>query len=270
MRKIRFLAKLAALLLFTSLCAGSPIDVLIPSTEKDLETLDLCIEHVKKNIQDVRRIIVISKKRLTKKAEWHPEEDYPISFDEVREWLPESAAQRTGWYFQQLLKIYAPDAIPNLSENFLCIDSDTFFFKKTGFISAKGKALHTVGKNPHPPYFAHLHRLLPALKNVDESLSGIAHHMLFNKRILKQIRETVEEEHRLPFWQAFLACVDPLEARDSGASEYEIYFHYCRELCPQTTTRRLYWANVADLKRLDHFKAQGFHYVSCHSYKRKP
>ncbi|MFN4174741.1 MAG: hypothetical protein ACK4HV_06525, partial [Parachlamydiaceae bacterium] len=39
---------------------NDPIDVVIPSTEKDLYTLDLCIDGIRTNCSGVRRIIVIS------------------------------------------------------------------------------------------------------------------------------------------------------------------------------------------------------------------
>ncbi|MFX0093621.1 MAG: hypothetical protein ACFFBD_17855, partial [Candidatus Hodarchaeota archaeon] len=44
------------------------IDVVIPTCEKDLGTLELCIEGCRKNIKALRRIIVISKEKYTDNA----------------------------------------------------------------------------------------------------------------------------------------------------------------------------------------------------------
>ena len=43
------------------------IDVVIPAHKKDIDTLDLCIDGIRKNVKDVRRIIVVSKEKLTDK-----------------------------------------------------------------------------------------------------------------------------------------------------------------------------------------------------------
>ena len=37
------------------------IDVVIPAHEKDIDTLDVCIDAIRANVKDVRRIIVASK-----------------------------------------------------------------------------------------------------------------------------------------------------------------------------------------------------------------
>ena len=52
-----------------------PIDVIIPCTDKDLETLDLCIQGIRKNGPNIRRVIIISDQKLTEKAEWFDEKN---------------------------------------------------------------------------------------------------------------------------------------------------------------------------------------------------
>jgi hypothetical protein len=59
-----------------------PIDVVIPSIAKDLATLNLCIEGIKKNCSQIRRIIVVSPEPLTNHAEWFDEKNFP--FDKHR------------------------------------------------------------------------------------------------------------------------------------------------------------------------------------------
>ena len=56
------------------------IDVVIPAHKKDVDTLELCIESIRKNVKNVRRVIVVSKEKLTEKAEFYCEEDFPFSF----------------------------------------------------------------------------------------------------------------------------------------------------------------------------------------------
>ena len=45
-----------------------PIDVVIACIDKDLRTLDMCIEGIKKNASNIRRVIVISPEKLTSKG----------------------------------------------------------------------------------------------------------------------------------------------------------------------------------------------------------
>ena len=65
------------------------------------------------------------------------------------------------------------------------------------------------------------------------SHSGVAHHMLMQKHILKHLHEQTEIEHCVPFWMAFLCCVDEKQFNFSGASEYEIYFNFALKYYPQ-------------------------------------
>ena len=59
------------------------IDVVIPCTDKDLDTLDLCIDGIRNNCQQIRRIITISDRRLTEKAEWIDEKQFPFSKENI-------------------------------------------------------------------------------------------------------------------------------------------------------------------------------------------
>ena len=57
------------------------IDVVIPTHVKDAETLELCIEHVKKNVMNLNKVYIVSKDKLTDNAEWIPESDFPFSLN---------------------------------------------------------------------------------------------------------------------------------------------------------------------------------------------
>ena len=61
-----------------------PVDVVIVSHPKDKGTIDNCIGGIRKNGQNVRRVIVVSSERLTENAEWFDETNYPFSKDDIR------------------------------------------------------------------------------------------------------------------------------------------------------------------------------------------
>ena len=43
--------------------------------------------------------------------------------------------KRIGWYYQQLLKQYAPFVIPKISSNVLILEPDTIFLKQVTFMN---------------------------------------------------------------------------------------------------------------------------------------
>lgn len=258
---------------------NEPIDVIIPSTAKDQQTLDLCIDGVRKYCANVRRIIVISKKKMTDQAEWFDERKYPFNKQQVALQLNQGnkpdaknflkPPSRVGWYFQQLLKLYAHYVIPDLSSNVLVVDSDTIFLNPVEFTDANGEALYNPGLEYYLPYYAHAARFLPEIGRVYPEYSGISHHMLFQKAVLDDLFARVEAHQRKPLWQAFCRCVARSELNLSGASEYEIYFNFVFSQTDRVHLRFLKWKNLSSVNNLDDYKDQGYHYVSCHVHLRK-
>lgn len=259
----------------TSIIASPSIDVVIPCTEKDLPTLDLCIDGIRTYGKNIDRIIVISHHKLTEHAEWFDEAQYPFSFDDIafhifqntyraRNYLSQSN-NRIGWIFQQLLKLYSPFVIPHISENVLVLDADTIFVRPVEFIDSEGYALYNPGTEYHRPYFEHGAKLIPHFKKVYPSYSGISHHMLLQKNILNDLFDVVESYHKTSFWKAFCNCINHAHVAGSCASEYELYFNFIFSHNYQVKIRRLSWANVRR-SLFEKKKNESYDYVSCHSY----
>lgn len=258
--------------------SNDPIDVVIPSTEKDKDTLEFCIDGIKKNCAEVRRIIIISKKHLTDKAEWYPESSFPITKDmivdeifqdeELARAYKKNPKNRTGWIYQQILKLYAPFVIPNISSNVLILDSDTIFLNPVSFIGSNGAACFNPGTEHHAPYFVHMKKILPDLYRVYPSYSGISHHMLFQRCVLEDLFSMIENLHQKPMWKAMLHCIDHARLFDSSMSEYEIYFNYALLRSKQFTIRKLRWENVNSISCIPEYKMNKYHYVSAHAYMR--
>lgn len=259
---------------------NDPIDVVIVAHAKDQGTIDLCIQGIKENsINKVRRVIVVSKKRLTKKAEWFPEKKFPFSRDEVAveicrgdEQLAETFfaghKRQPGWYFQQLLKLYSPFIIPRISSNVLVIDADTIFLNPVTFLNSVYGGQFCVSHHPAKRrYIAHAQRVVPGYQRVHREVYSVCHHMLFQKPILDDLFKTVENHHQLPFWKVFCNNVS-LETK-KGASEYEIYYNFALRHTDQVELRELRWANSGDLSKMQEFKDRGYHFVSFHTYLRK-
>lgn len=254
-----------------------PIDVIIPCALKDRETLELCIQTTRQYVQSVRRIIVISKTRLSYDAEWVDEQLYPFSKREIAlELFHQDPTQadlflhhpqsRAGWIYQQCLKLYAPFVIPNLSDNILVVDADVIWFQPVQVMTISGEPIFTLAFEYNPPYFAHMARVLPGLHRVYPSYSGIAHHMLFQKPILEDLFEHIRKQHHAEPWQALCRCIDPQQIFWSSFSEYEIYFNFTLLRTDQAHLKFRKWADCFTKSEIKKYRESGYSYVSFRRY----
>jgi hypothetical protein len=159
---------------------------------------------------------------------------------EIRKVHAESTHERNGWYIQQLLKLYAPFVIPDLMDTFLVVDSDTFFLKPTTFI-VNGKCAYNPSREYNVPYFVHMAKMHPTLTRQYQQMSGVSHHMIFEKEHIQGLMDLVQSYHNnRPFWRLFLEFGTDY----AGASEYEMYFNYMLKYHPtRIQIRQLRWAN---------------------------
>lgn len=259
--------------------ASEPIDVVIPCAPKDAKTLSLCIDGIRQYGKNIRRVIVVSSKKLTEKAEWINESVYPFSKKSLAKEIfygDRKAAKkflnrrhsRIGWIFQQFLKLYAPLVIPGISSNVLILDADVIFVNPVEFINEQGGPLLNTAVEYHPPYFWHMAKVLPGLHRVHQEHSGVAHHMLFQRPVLEDFFALIEKQHKLPAWKALCRCIDPKNAGDSALSEYEMYFNFILLRTNQATLRTLPFLDVSPLKNIGKYQGRGYVYVTSHNYSR--
>ncbi len=221
------------------------IDVIIPSHWKDIDTLDLCIEGIRNRVKDVRRIIVVSKDKMTDNAEHFPESAFPFSLEDVGDIV--GIHRKTCKYFGGTLQITAPCVIPDLTKNILTCDADHIFLRETEFVNDKGIALYNVSYDipktiSSHPYLEHCEKLIPGLTKQTE-YSGVCHHILFQKDILQEIFDKVQQRYKMPFWRANLnvtlqpykSLTHPSQTKNGKPvhadcplliTTYEFYFNY--------------------------------------------
>ena len=214
------------------------IDVVIPAHKKDIDTLDLCIAGIRKNVKNVRRIIVVSKEKLTDEAEFYCEENFPFSFEDVGNIV--GFHRKTFNYYGGLIQTTSALVIPDLLRDVLVCDADTIFLKETEFVNKDDIALYNASYDipSHVtlhPYLEHMEKLIPGL-NKQTRFSGICHHMLIQKDILQEMFDKVEKIHKMPFWKADISVtlqdyksLRPKPTHDKAPllfTTYELYFNY--------------------------------------------
>lgn len=235
----------------------SPMDVVIPLGPNDEDIIVHAVLSVRRYVPNVRRVFIVAYRPVNiPGATMISESVFPFQISDLSGFIPE---KRRGWYFQQLVKLYAPFYIPDILPSVLILDADTVFFSRVRFLE-DGKYLFDCNNETHPPYFEHMRRLHPSFQPWKPKTSGITNMMIINREILQKLFSIVESHHSTPFWVAFLKSVDPTS--HAGASEYEIYFHYVMQNYPKNTKiRRLRQNNFGNRSRIE---SGGYETVTFH------
>ena len=176
---------------------------------------------------------------------------------------------RCGWLLQQLIKLYAPLVIPDISPNVLVFDSDVVLLQPMSFMTSVGTPLFTPAVELTREYFEHAAALLPGLRRVHRAFSGIAHHMLFQKPIIEDLFALIEKEHQVEAWKAICRAIRPATVYRSAMSEYEIYFNFVLLRTHQGSIRPLRWANIGAFISAPHYVYHRLIYVASHHWLRE-
>ncbi len=247
-----------------------PVDVLIAAAERDWDVLGVAIEGVRRNLaHPVRTIWVVTGtgSRSARVAEELGcrvvDEDsvLPIVRGDIRYQV--GSVDRSGWLFQQLLKLSA-DTISS-REHVLVIDADTVLVRPQTFTS-RGRVVLFHSSEYHPPYFE-AYRAVTGLTPATR-VSATTHHLLLRRASLLGLKSLMERTRSVPWWQAVLdTCV---YQSSSGFAESELYGNY--ELTVGGVARR-WWSNeprprstLDDLDVLQRADGARLRTVSFHHY----
>lgn len=237
---------------------GKSFDVVIPVAGKDTLFMRKVVYFVRKNLRDAGCIYALTNKRNISKLSAIKDPQFVIidenqlveglSFQGVKETLTKAGMHRpsrSGWYFQQLLKLAFAKSV-YAKKYYLTWDSDTLPLNPICFFDDE-HPLFTKKIECHQPYFETMERLLGFGKIVD--FSFIAEHMLFNTSIVNEMLSVIERSQvngATWFAKIINACDFSI---DSGSlfSEFEIYGNYCMKYHP----------NLYKVRQLNTFRAAG-------------
>ena len=205
--------------------SGEPIDVVIPVIAKDLGTLPLCIEGVKRQVQHpIENIYLVSPDDERVKLFCT---EHGLAFVEESTVLgigPKALnlGERSGWLFQQFIKL---SGNIGTCRHYLCIDADHILIRPHVFLSKEGETVFYMSYECHQPYYENIHRLIPELTLSD--LSYVAHKMLFTKDCLKKLHQRLENGGAKSWWEVVLDSYD--RTQGSGFSEFELYGNFVQK-----------------------------------------
>jgi hypothetical protein len=254
------------------------VDVVMPAHEKDFGTLRAAVRSVLRHVTPIRRVLVVAASPFEhgdERVAWVAEPAPPQlpTLDEVRErWAQESpeTVSRASWVYQQLLKLGADRYIEDLTPSYLVVDSDLVFVRPVSFDpDTLGRFPYSRAVEFHPPYREAYERLLGTPPPTGFSLT--AHHMLYDRIWVAELREEIEQRHGKPWCDAYLDCVD--KSALSSISEMDIYGWWMLERHPEAARdRQLFWCDVAGapgpLQRAAF--AANFDFVAAHAWARQP
>lgn len=223
------------------------IDVIIPAHEKDSDVLPYVIDAVRKNVNHpIGNIVIVSYNAgkiqtvcKEKRCKFVNEDTVlPVTKDEIKYIV--NGFDRSGWLFQQLLKL-GGDHLSS-QEHYLILDADTVFINPKIF-EYKGKFIFDCSDEYHKPYFNTYEKLLGTRAKCP--LSFVSHTMLIEKAKLENLRKEIENKHKTVWYEAIINNIDKTEV--SGFSEYETYGNYVFSHYPKEIILE-YWYNLS-LKR---------------------
>lgn len=132
---------------------------------------------------------------------------------------------RTGWYFQQFLKMAY--AMVCEEEYYLVWDGDTIPVRRIALFHTNGKPYMALKQEYNPAYFDTLKTLLGLDKVRKESF--ISEHMLIRVSYMKELIAQIEQNPSCAgeaFYEKILYAVEKDMLRGSGFSEFETYGTY--------------------------------------------
>ncbi len=216
------------------------LSLIIPVSAKDTDSVNKNLDRINRNL-DIKEIYIIGKKDLKEKIINADKVHFidentmipSLTFETVKKIILSrypKAVRRTGWYFQQFLKLGF--AYISETEYYLTWDSDTIPLKHLSMFNHNGVPYLDCRKyeKADEPYFLTIQNLWSdgSVKKNDFN-SYITEHMIFSRKIVKEMLSEIINNSALrgdTFFEKILNAVPIKELNLSGFSEFETYATY--------------------------------------------
>ena len=234
----------------------APFDIVVPLHKKDMPVFyTYTLPHLLKNAVGLQTLYIVCKPDAVRDISYanvkfvNEENITQFTFEEIKQYMNNTS--RAGWYYQQILKLYAHQYIKTLSEHYVIWDSDTVLLKPNAFFHndyGEIRALFAISPEYNPPYMEHMDRLIPGLTRYSGRWGGVTHHQPWTKSVIRDLFQRVEFRHSFPFWKGYLRCVEQKHYGGAGCADYEIVMAFSFTYHSNTILiRPLMWANRREL-----------------------
>ena len=205
------------------------IDIAVMVTEKDLRILPLCLQGIRKCVNNIVDNIYIISPKSSRIEDFcladnlvYVEESSILGYSpkalHIMVETNQGTVNRSGWLFQQLVKL---SGRVGTNRHILFVDSDHVLLKEHLFLTSDNKTIFYMSEEYNWPYFENM-RVLLNRKVRYPLLSYVAHKMLFDKEKLRELHKEIENAHPGQSWdEAIINCYD--RCQKSGFSEFELY-----------------------------------------------
>lgn len=250
-----------------------PVDIVIPTISKDFVLLSEYLHHIRENVNATIGTIYVVAADNNNSLQRYCDENNLTFIDEklVLGYGKEAieytvnGVNRSGWLFQQLLKLSGESFVKN--EHYLIVDADTLLIKPHSFYE-NGKVVFFENTEWHEPYFSAFKKLFGY--DARHPLSLTSHMMLFSVTKLRLMKAEIEKRHATSWDKAYLSACD--RNVNSGISDYDTYAQWVLYNFPtETITKPFYNLSFSrkkfgDLGILKKMYARDATSFSFHSY----
>jgi len=251
------------------------LDLVLTVIEKDLPILPFTIVNARKYIlHNIKNIYIVAPEKEVFKTfcKQHNceyiNETKILSIQKQDIHYNFKGKDRSGWLFQQLLKLNSDKFCK--SENICILDSDTVLIKPRIYFKTR-KNILDFSDEFHLPYFITYEKLTGLKHKIP--VSFVCHNMLFEKKKLQKLKKHIEKITHKDFNHAILDCIDENEI--SCFSEYETYANFVLQNY-KSEYKIEYWNNISlkndFINSLDYFEAlykpSKIKSISFHSYNK--
>ena len=246
-----------------------PIEVCLVTVQKDFETLKLCLESIRKFVMHpITKISIVSKKSELITEFCNSNDCLFIDeisvlgygFEKFHHIGEEKLIGREGWFYQQLLKFgFAKNC---QQEHYLVVDTDTIFLKPRIFKFGDITIFDT-SDEWHIPYRKAYKKLIGLEPTAKKSF--VAHCMLFEKKVLNELKSYIEEIHKIQWDDAIIKTAE--YTHKSFFSEYETYGNFFLHFY-RNRAKLVYWFNHEDRNYMNIKSPFWAKSLSCHAHIR--
>ena len=213
------------------------VDVVIPTIAKDTDLLLTMVNSLKTYIRHtINNIYIVSKNtpeiiNLCRENNFIFIDEFElIGYGKEKITYTYKGINRSGWIFQQLLKL-SGDKITEC-DDYIIVDSDTLLINDHHFKN-RDKYIFYENEEWHEPYFKSYSKIFGYRPS--NRMSFTSHMMIFNRQYLRAMKSEMELLHKKTWDRVYLSTINENEM--SCISDYDTYANWVFHNYPENVLR---------------------------------